>query len=174
VLGCAIAEELFRRFPQLSEGRLTRFRSALVRREALAEIAELLELRSHLRLGAAVQVSPAIIANALEALVGAIFIDGGYGVARDAVVRAYGKRLDELDPRAELKDDKSRLQEWMQAQGRPTPEYRLIRKHGPDNELSFEVSCIIAEPPLETRGVGPSMQKAQQQAARAMLERLKA
>jgi len=174
LLGCAIAEELFQRFPQLAEGRLTRFRSELVRRERLAAIAESLELRPELRLGSGVHVTPAILANAVEALFGAIFIDGGYEAARAAVATAYGELLAALDPRAELKDHKSRLQELMQAQGRKPPQYRVIGKQGPDNDLRFEVSCLIAELSLETFGSGASLQKAQQQAAKAMLEKLAA
>jgi ribonuclease III len=145
-----------------------------VRRETLAGIGEALDLGSQLRVATGVQITPAILANAVEALFGAIFMDGGYEAARQAVAHAYTERLDRLDPRSELKDDKSRLQELMQAQGKRPPEYRLVGKHGPDNALRFEVSCFITELQLETHGVGASLQKAQQQAAKAMLEKLAA
>ena len=174
MLGCVIAEELFRRFPGLPEGQLTRTRSALVRREALAEVAQILDVRSHLRTGSNLQVSPAVLANALEALFGAVFMDGGYDAARDAVLRAFGPLLDRLDPQKAGRDAKSQLQERLQARKLKPPEYRLLRTQGPDNHLTFEVACLVHELNLETGGTGPSLQRAQQQAAQAMLEKLPA
>lgn len=151
---------------------MTRFRSDLVRRETLARIGESLDVAAQLRLGSGAKITQAMLANAVEALFGAIFIDGGYDAARAAVARAYAARLDELDPQVESKDPKSRLNELLQARGQEVPEYRLISRSGPDNDLRFEVACTLAALQLESRGTGTSLQKAQQDAARAMLDNL--
>jgi len=175
VLGCAVAEELFARFPQLSEGKLTRLRASLVREETLAEMARELGLAAHLRLGERETIAGAtasILADALEAVFGAVFKDGGYAAARAAVVRVLGAALDAIDPERILKDAKSQLQEWLGQQGKALPDYATIATSGPDHRRVFEVACRIPELGLETRGRGTSQQRAQQEAAKAMLEKL--
>ena len=175
MLGCAVAEELYARFPKLSEGKLTRLRASLVREEALAELARELDLASLMRLGegemvATAEPRPSILADALEAVFGAIFIDGGYDAARQAVLAAFAQRFAALDPEGAAKDAKTELQEKLQAARRPLPAYRVLSVHGAAHRQSFEVECAVGE--LTARGNGSSRQRAEQEAARAMLEQL--
>lgn len=175
LLGCVIAEELYRRFPQLSEGKLTRLRASLVRADALAELARELELAPLVRLGegelaASAEPRPSILADALEALFGAVLLDGGYPAARDAVLAAFATRLERLDPERAAKDAKTELQEKLQAARRPLPVYRLVSVQGAAHRQSFEVECNAGE--VSARGSGSSRQRAEQEAARALLERL--
>jgi ribonuclease III len=112
VLGCAVAEELFARFPQLSEGKLTRLRASLVREEALAELAREIGLAALVKLGegelaASPEPRPSILADALEGVFGAVFLDGGYAAARSAVLAVFGERLERLDPERPGKDAKT-------------------------------------------------------------------
>ena len=175
LLGCVIAEELYRRFPQLSEGKLTRLRASLVRADALTELAHELELAPLVRLGegelaASAEPRPSILADALEALFGAVLLDGGYAAARDAVLAAFATRLERLDPERAAKDAKTELQEKLQAARRPLPVYRLVSVQGAAHRQSFEVECNAGE--VSARGSGSSRQRAEQEAARALLERL--
>ena len=175
MLGCAVAEELYARFPKLSEGKLTRLRASLVREESLAELARELGLASLVRLGegelvAAAEPRPSILADALEAVFGAVFIDGGYDAARKAVLAAFAQRFDALDPERAAKDAKTELQEKLQAARRPLPAYRVLSVHGAAHRQSFQVECAVGE--LSARGTGSSRQRAEQEAARAMLEKL--
>jgi len=175
LLGCVIAEELYRRFPQLSEGKLTRLRASLVRADALAELARELDLAPLVRLGegelaAAAEPRPSILADTLEAVFGAVLVDGGYQAARDAVLAAFATRLERLDPERTAKDPKTELQEMLQAAHRPLPVYRLISVQGAAHRQSFEVECAAGE--ASARGTGSSRQRAEQEAARALLERL--
>ncbi|HEX6411959.1 MAG TPA: ribonuclease III [Burkholderiales bacterium] len=167
VLGCAVADELYARFPQLPEGKLTQLRARLVREESLVEVAKRLGLQPELRTGT---VKDSVLADCFEAVVGAIFVDGGYAAARNAVVHAFGPLLDSLDPSNVEKDPKTRLQELLHARGKPVPQYQVVATHGAPHERSFEVECIVDE--SRTRGVGTSRQRAEQEAARAMLARL--
>ena len=169
MLGCAIADELYARFPQLPEGKLTQLRAALVRQESLVEVARSLGLARRVRAGATA-VPASILGDAVEALFGAIFLDGGYPAARRAVMQAFGPLLDAIDPGRVEKDAKTRLQELMHARGKPLPEYRVVATHGAPHERSFEVECMVEE--SRTRGAGTSRQRAEQEAAKAMLERL--
>lgn len=175
MLGCAVAEELFARFPNLSEGKLTRLRASLVREETLAELARSLGFAERLRLGegevaAAREPRPSILADALEAVVGAVFLDGGYAAARLSVLAVFGQRLERLDPDRPAKDAKTELQEMLQAAHQPLPEYRVVAIAGEPHRQSFEVECQAGS--LATRGRGSSRQRAEQQAAAAMLEKL--
>ncbi len=177
VLGCAMAQELYERFPRLSEGKLTRLRASLVREEALAEVAGELGLAASMRLGEGELASspvarPSILADALEALVGAVFLDGGYDAARQMVLRAFGPLIDRLDPERPAKDAKTELQEQLQAGHRPLPEYRVVSVKGEAHRQSFEVECTVANPELRATGTGTSRQRAEQQAASAMLAKL--
>lgn len=167
MLGCAVADELYARFPQLPEGKLTQLRARLVREESLVEAARALGIPERLR---AATVRDSMLADALEAVFGAIFLDGGYPAARRAVVQAFGSLLEGLDPGSVEKDAKTRLQELMHARGKQVPEYRVAATHGAPHERSFEVECILED--LRTRGKGTSRQRAEQEAAKAMLDRL--
>ena len=171
VLGCAVADELLERFPALTEGKLTQLRSRLVREETLAEIAGSLGLAGHLRLGVA-QVRPSMLADALEAVFGAVFLDGGYPAARKAMMRVFGPALDRLDPLQEAKDAKTRLQEIVQARFKSTPRYRVTRSQGAAHEKMFDVECQVAELQLTAAGSGSSRQRAEQDAATAMLSQI--
>jgi ribonuclease-3 len=172
VLGCAVAEELYARFPRLDEGTLTRMRASLVREETLAEVAAQLEIAAKLKVGAKHPVTPAVLADAVEALFGAIFLDGGYGAARQAMLRALGPLLQGLDPGDVGKDAKTQLQEIMHARGKKLPEYRVVATHGAPHQRSFEVECALAELGLAATGTGTSLQRAEQQAAKGLLEKL--
>lgn len=172
VLDCAVAHELFLRFPDIPEGKLTQIRSGLIRKEALAEIGAALEVGAHLRLGTAVPLTESLLADAVEALVGAVFLDRGYDAARACVARIMAGLLAGVDPRAVLKDAKTRLQEVLQARKRPLPEYRLLGEQLSAGANHFEVECVLPDEGLRSRGSGASRQKAEQQAATAMLERL--
>lgn len=173
VLGCAVADELYARFPELPEGKLTRLRASLVREEALAEAAARLGIAGELRLGK-VEAQPSLLADAIEAIVGAVFLDGGYEAARKGVVAMLGPQLDALDPQQSAKDAKTELQERLQARHLRLPEYRVVAVQGEAHKQSFQVECRVAELDLAATGSGSSRQRAEQQAARRMLERLPA
>jgi ribonuclease-3 len=177
VLGCAVADELYARFPQLSEGKLTRLRASLVREETLAEVGKALGIGAAVRLGegeatAGPEPRPSIIADALEAVLGAVFLDGGYPAARSAVLAAFGPHLERLDPERPAKDAKTRLQELLQAKHRPLPQYRVIGVQGEAHRQSFEVECRVEGLEVKATGTGTSRQRAEQQAAKSMLEQL--
>ena len=172
-----MADELYARFPALSEGQLTRLRASLVRQEALAEVAKSLGIGEFLRLGegelaAGPEPRPSILADAVEAVLGAVFLDGGYEAARKSVLAAFGPLIERLDPERPAKDAKTRLQEALQAQHRKLPQYRVLSTRGEAHRQSFEVECAVAELGLTATGTGTSRQRAEQQAAKAMLEKL--
>jgi ribonuclease-3 len=177
VLGCAVADELYARFPHLSEGKLTRLRASLVREETLAEVGKTLGIDGCLRLGegelaAGPEPRPSILADALEAVLGAVFLDGGYAAARSVVLAAFGPHIERLDPERPAKDAKTRLQELLQAQHRPLPQYRVVGVQGEAHRQSFEVQCSVDGLDVKATGTGTSRQRAEQQAAKALLEAL--
>ncbi len=173
VLGCAVAQALYARFPQVPEGKLTQMRAGLIRKETLAELGAGLGLAAALRAGADVAVTDSLVADALEAVFGAILVDGGYEAARRAVETLFAPRLERADPGAVLKDAKTRLQELMQARRSRLPEYRVVsEKLAPRNNL-FEVECLLPDSGLKASGTGSSRQRAEQAAAAALLEQLK-
>ncbi|HEX6319514.1 MAG TPA: ribonuclease III, partial [Burkholderiales bacterium] len=173
----AVADELYARFPQLSEGKLTRLRASLVREETLAQVGKELGVEALVRLGegelaAGPEPRPSILADALEAVLGAVFLDGGYAAARKAVLAAFGPHIDRLDPDRPAKDAKTRLQELLQARHRGLPQYRVVSVQGEAHKQSFEVECSVKGLDIKATGAGTSRQRAEQQAAKAMLERL--
>jgi ribonuclease-3 len=111
-----------------------------------------------------------VLADALEAVIGAVFLDGGYAAARRAVVQAFGPLLEQLDPGKVEKDAKTRLQELLQGRGKPPPVYRVTATHGAPHARTFEIECAVDG--ASTRGEGTSRQRAEQEAALAMLNRL--
>lgn len=167
MLGCAVADELYARFPQLPEGKLTQLRASLVRRDSLARVGRALGLPDQVR---ATTITDSVLADCVEALIGAIFLDSGYPAARRAVVQALGPLLDAVDPAKVEKDAKTRLQELMHARGKPVPQYRVIATHGAPHERSFEVECVVED--LRAEGRGKSRQRAEQEAAKVILDRL--
>ena len=167
VLGCVIAAALCERFPEVTEGQLTRLRASLVREEALASVAGELKLADFMNLGEVEAgspsgVRPSILADALEALFGAIFLDGGYESARVAIVTAYAPLLAQLDPAESIKDAKTRLQELLQARKLHLPRYRVARLSGAPHEQEFEVECAIEELKLSSTGSGTSRQRSEE------------
>jgi ribonuclease-3 len=172
VLGCAVADELYARYPQIPEGKLTRLRAELVREEALAQVGRQLGLEELLRVEPGTALTASILADAVEAVFGALFLDAGYAAARAALLSAFEPLLARLDPDGPAKDAKTQLQEILQARQRRLPEYRVLTVRGAAHQQSFEVECVIADLGLSTSGSGTSRQRAEQQAAQAMLERL--
>jgi len=167
-----VADALYGRFPDLPEGKLTRLRAGLVREEALAEVGERLGLRDLLRTEPSTPVTASILADGVEALFGALFLEAGYTAARAAVLAAFGPLFERLDPAGTAKDAKTELQEALQAQRRRLPEYRIVAVHGAAHRQSFEVECALPELGLSTTGSGTSRQRAEQEAAQAMLQKL--
>lgn len=177
VLNCAVAMLLFRKFPALKEGELSRLRASLVRQETLAEIATTLGLGDALRLGEGELKSggfrrPSILADALEAIFGAISLDAGFDAALSTIERLYRDRLERLDPHSAGKDAKTALQEWLQGRRLPLPQYQLLETHGDAHAQEFVVSCNIPALDLSITGRGLSRRAAEQDAAQAALARL--
>jgi len=177
VLGCVMAQELFARFPALSEGDLSRLRASLVRKESLAAVARELGLGEYLRLGEGESASggaarPSILADTLEALYGAVFLDAGYEGARATVCSTFGAALDALDPCTTGKDPKTRLQELLQGRGQGLPSYHLVATQGAAHRQTFEVECTVEQLGLRATGRGEARRAAEQQAAEALLRQL--
>lgn len=171
VLNCAVARALYDAFPDLPEGSLSRLRANLVRQETLAEIAVRMKLGDSLRLGEGELKSggfrrPSILADALESLFGAIFLEAGFEVAQRVVRGLFDPLVAQIDPRASGKDAKTQLQELLQARHLPLPTYRLVSTEGEAHDQSFTVECVLAKLELVTRGVGKSRRAAEQEAAR--------
>ncbi len=171
LLGCAVAEVLYARFPELPECKLTQLRASLVRKETLAAIGQQLGLAESLRMGSA-SITESILADAVEALFGAVFLDAGYAAAKAAVGTAFEPLFARLDPFAVAKDAKTQLQEMLQARHDSLPEYRVVATHGEAHNRSFDVECSVPALRLTTLGSGRSRQRAEQQAAKAMLEKI--
>jgi len=177
LLGFVIAEALCERFPQADEGRLSRLRATLVKRESLARLARELELGDYLRLGAGELRSgghgrDSILADAFEALLGAVYLDGGFEAGRRVVLARFAASLAATSLERSEKDPKTRLQEWLQARRRPLPDYAVLAVHGEDHDQTFTVACTLADADLAVRAEGSSRRRAEQAAATLMLERL--
>jgi ribonuclease-3 len=171
VLNCTVARVLYDAFPDLPEGSLSRLRANLVRQETLAEIAVTLKLGDSLRLGEGELKSggfrrPSILADALESLFGAVFLDAGFDAAERVVRGLFDPLVAQIDPKASGKDPKTQLQEMLQSRRLPLPDYRLVDTQGEAHDQSFTVECVLAKPVLSTRGVGKSRRAAEQEAAR--------
>ncbi len=170
ILNYIISAELFKRFPKISEGDLTRARANLVKKESLSNRARKLKLGSYLRLGSGELKSggynrDSILADAFEALLGAIYIDSGIDQATEVVLNIYSEGLAEIDPCAELKDPKTRLQEYLQKQSIPTPVYQIVEVLGDQHKQRFIVECEVQCLDKPVRGEGPSRRNAEQEAA---------
>jgi ribonuclease-3 len=173
VLGLVISDMLFRAFPKADEGELSRRLADLVRKETCAEIARAIDLGVAIRLGASEvnaggRKRPAILADVCEALIGAVYLDGGYAAAEAMVGRLWEARM--RTTAQPLRDPKTVLQEWAQARGLPTPAYREVARSGPDHNPEFRVAVQLPQlAPAE--GSGRSKRAAEQAAAAAMMER---
>ena len=171
VLNCVVAALLFERFPQLPEGELSRLRASLVNQQSLFETAQRIDLGGHLLLGEGEVKSggaqrPSILADSLEALIGAAFLDGGFDAARALVARLFEQALKTADPQNVGKDAKTQLQEFLQARRMALPQYSVIATGGEAHEQSFRVECAIPELNIRTQGEGSSRRSAEQVAAR--------
>jgi len=173
VLGLVISDMLYRAFPKADEGELSRRLADLVRKETCAEIARTIDLGAAIRVGsseanAGARTRPAILADVCEAVIGAVYLDGGYKAAEGLVERLWQVRMSaKTQP---LRDPKTVLQEWAQARGLPTPAYREVARSGPDHSPEFRVAVQLpALAPAE--GSGRSKRAAEQAAAAAMLAR---
>jgi ribonuclease-3 len=178
VLDCAIAANLCLRFPGLKEGDLSRLRANLVRQESLAEVALGLGLGSYLALGEGELKSggarrPSILADALEAIIGAIFLDAGFDTACAVVERLYQPALERIDPENAGKDPKTALQEILQGKRLPLPRYKLLATRGEAHAQEFEVECDVPELGIRSTGIGASRRIAEQQAAERAIAGIK-
>ena len=173
-----IAETLYRHWPKADEGALTRARAELVRESALAGIARHLEIGKQLVLGSGEMKTgghrrDSILADALEALVAAIYLDAGFEPCRAVVLPWFADMIAALPPPNKVgKDAKTRLQEWLQGRQLPLPVYALLHEGGESHARVFRVSCTLAEPVQSTEGEGSSRRAAEQQAAEAALKEL--
>lgn len=177
ILNFIIAEALYERLPAAAEGDLSRYRASLVKGLTLAELAAALDLGEYLRLGPGELKSggfrrKSILADALEALVGAMYLDGGFEATVERVHELYQSRLDNLPAPSELKDPKTRLQEWMQARGLPLPQYSVEAVSGESHDQIFTVVCEAETLQARSAGSGSSRQRAEQAAADDLLRTL--
>lgn len=177
VLGLIVSEELFERFGAAREGKLTRLRARLVRGVTLSEIARELGLGDHLNLGSGELRSGgsqrnSILADALEALIGAIYLDAGMEICRATVLRWYQDRLQRISLDDVQKDPKTRLQEYLQGHAAPLPSYRVRQVTGKAHAQTFHVECRLAKPDIDATGVGASRRAAEQAAAAQALGKL--
>ena len=176
LLGFEVADHLYRSVGDADEGQLSRMRAHLVKRETLAGIARELELGDLLKLGAGElrsggQTRDSILADAIEAIIAAVYLDGGIEEARALVRRLLGDRLAEPTAETRGKDPKTRLQEHLQSLGKPLPRYEVVDTRGGQHEQIFRVACITGLAP-DTEGEGSSRRRAEQAAAQGMLARL--
>ena len=178
VLNCVVAGALYGSFVDLKEGELSRLRASLVRQETLADIARGLNLGEMLQLGEGELKSggaqrPSILADALEAIFGAVYVDAGFDAARTVIERLYRPALARMDPNDAGKDPKTALQEMLQGRHLPLPRYALLATRGEAHAQEFEMECVIAELGIRSTGSGGSRRIAEQQAARRALAEIK-
>jgi ribonuclease III len=177
VLGLVVAEQLYLNRPDASEGDLSRLRSALVDKDSLAAIGRDWGLEGRISLGQGELKSGgarrrSILADAVEAVIGAVYLHSGFEAARDFVLRLYRQRLDDLPSADALKDPKTRLQEWLQARNHALPVYEVASVSGKAHAQHFRAVCRIDSAALEVHGEGSSRRRAEQVAAEKALERL--
>jgi len=170
VLSCAISTALYRRFSRLKEGELSRMRASVVRQDSLHQVALSISLPDAIRLGEGELKSggaqrPSILADAVEAILGAVFLDGGYEAAEAVTQRTFGFLLDSLNPQAHGKDSKTLLQEVLQSRKLAVPKYSVVQTQGAAHCRVFDVECVIVELQLRTTGTGSTRRLAEQEAA---------
>jgi ribonuclease-3 len=177
VVNLAITNHIYRRFETADEGELSRIRAALVRQATLARVAKTIDLGSAIRLGGGELKSggyrrASILADALEAVIGAVYLDSGYAQAEQVVLKLFDEQLESIDLNAEFKDPKTRLQEYLQSRQQALPIYAVEQATGQEHSRVFTVSCSIEDLDLRETGSGSSRKKAEQQAAGKLLDRL--
>jgi ribonuclease III len=175
VVNCAVALELYHKFPDLPEGELSRLRANLVNQQSLATAAQRFDFGGQLLLGEGEVKSggarrPSILADAMEAVVGAAFLDAGFEAARGVVRTLLGADMDMIDPASSGKDPKTLLQEHLQSRRMALPQYAVVATHGEAHEQLFEVECLIPELRIRSLGAGTSRRGAEQEAARHAYE----
>lgn len=175
ILNCVVASLLFDRYSKIDEGDLSRLRANLVKQQSLYEIAQRLELSQFLRLGEGELKSggfrrPSILADTLEALFGAIFLDAGFGAARDVIRSLYIPILDTVDPKTLGKDAKTLLQEYLQGKKIALPQYNVVATHGAAHNQEFEIECLVPKLEIQVFGTGGSRRAGEQAAAKLALE----
>ena len=171
VLSLAISSKLVHDFPKLTEGDLSRVRAHLVKEPTLAEIAQGLKLGDYLFLGEGELKSggfrrPSLLADALEAIIGAIYLDGGFAESCRVIETLYEPIIAKLDPKKLSKDPKTQLQEYLQSNKFPLPQYNIIATEGEAHEQHFKLECVIPELEIRAQGEGASRRKAEQEAAK--------
>jgi ribonuclease-3 len=179
VLNCAVAALLYAAFGRIDEGDLSRLRANLVKQQSLYEIAQKLELSPLLLLGEGELRSggfrrPSILGDTLEAVFGAVFLDGGFDAAQGVIASLYGPILKSVDPKTLGKDAKTLLQEYLQGRRIPLPVYAVVATHGAAHNQHFEVECAIPKLGIQVLGGGGSRRAAEQAAAKLALERAQA
>jgi ribonuclease-3 len=179
ILNCVVASLLFDRYNKIDEGDLSRLRANLVKQQSLYEIAQRLDLSQFLRLGEGELKSggfrrPSILADTLEALFGAIFLDAGFNAARDVIRSLYIPILDTVDPKTLGKDAKTLLQEYLQGKKIPLPQYNVVATHGAAHNQEFEIECLVPKLEIQVFGTGGSRRAGEQAAAKLALEAVQA
>jgi ribonuclease-3 len=177
ILGMVISHILYERFEQAQEGELSQLRASLVKGAVLAEVAKELEIGEHLRLGSGEMKSggarrDTILADAMEAVIGAIFLDAGIDACRLRIAQWYGHRLGDLSVKTITKDAKTLLQEYLQGHGRELPTYQVIGSTGHAHEQVFRVQCTLSDSGQNAVGEGSSRKKAEQEAAQVIFDQL--
>lgn len=175
ILNCVVASLLFDRYSKIDEGDLSRLRANLVKQQSLYEIAQRLELSQFLRLGEGELKSggfrrPSILADTLEALFGAVFLDAGFNAARDVIRALYIPILDTVDPKTLGKDAKTLLQEYLQGKKIALPQYNVVATHGAAHNQEFEIECLVPKLEIQVFGTGGSRRAGEQAAAKLALE----
>ena len=176
-LNFIIANQLYKRFTKLPEGDLSRLRAQLVKESTLCEIAISLNIGESLKLGEGEMKSagwkrPSILADAIEAIVGAVYIDGGHLAAETLVLQLFNERISQIDPKIIDKDAKSQLQEYLQAKKIALPDYNVVLIEGEAHAQTFKIACVIEKLNINVAGEGTSRRNAEQQAAQLALEKI--
>ncbi len=178
ILNFTIAESLYQKFKTLPEGDLSRLRASLVKAESLAEVAKSIKLGDFILLGEGELKSagwrrPSILADTFEAIIGAIYLDGGFEEARKFILNFFQTQIESIDPKRIVKDAKTTLQELLQSRKLMIPEYKVIKIEGEAHNQVFFVQCEISQLRLQTEGSGTSRKLAEQEAAMVAIEEVK-
>lgn len=177
ILGFVVSDMLYHHYPDVPEGDLSRLRARLVRGESLAEIAREFEIGDALLLGQGELKSggfrrDSILADAVEAIIGAIYLDSGFAVCEEWLKNLFEQRINNLPPLTELKDPKTRLQEWLQARKHQLPNYEVVKVKGEGHLQTFIITCRVDDVDVVTQGEGGSRRKAEQEAAALAIAKL--
>lgn len=175
ILGFVVADFLYAKYPQLAEGKLSRMRSSLVRKETLAQVARQLELSEFLILGEGELKSggfnrDSILSDTVESIIGALYLDAGFGVASKFINKNFSQHFATITPESTYKDAKSKLQEALQKNGLDLPDYQIVASQGEQHAQQFTVQCSLPSASIATQAVANSRRKAEQKAATQALE----